>query len=116
MVKVLVKINRVIHYGILLFIVGGWLVPIGAVLLTHMVFIPLVMLQWKLNNGQCLLTNLENFFQGEKKTIGEQQGQFIKGIANHLLGYTPADDKLRKGLYAAITFAWLFSLLHYFLR
>jgi hypothetical protein len=59
-----------------------------------------MILQWRFNQGTCLLTNLENWIDGagpgQKK---EQDGQFIKSLLGIFCREIPADRTIKKGLY-----------------
>jgi hypothetical protein len=65
-------------------------------------------LQWKLNHGRCLLTNLENWIRGEEPH-GEES-QFVKSILRRCLTTMPSDLKIRWGIYLVMWMVWGLSL------
>ena len=52
-----------LHVAMLLFIVAGWLLPVRALLIGYLVFLPLVMAHWKLNRDACVLNNIETWLR-----------------------------------------------------
>ena len=78
-----------------------------------LVLIPLMVLQWQLNKGTCLLTNLENFLLDEKVERSEQQGQFIKGLLAKFCKEIPSDTWIKFGLYGIVLLSWTTSWLRY---
>ena len=93
----------------LLFMVFGWLLPGKDVLKVHIAFVPLVIIQWQLNNGTCLLTNAENLLSREKRDRNQQQGQFIKGVLGRFMKELPTDSQIKILVYALILGAAGFS-------
>ena len=68
---------KLLHMSCVLFLFLGWALPKSA-LLAHLLFIPIVMLHWWTNGGQCVLTQLENRLRG--KVPKTAQGQFVSGV------------------------------------
>ena len=52
-----------LHFAVLIFIVGGWAVPVPAVLYVYLAFLPLVILGWQLNKNSCILNNIESYIR-----------------------------------------------------
>ena len=68
---ILINILKSLHLTFLIFIILGQFSPNLLFCKIHLVLIPLMVLQWQLNQGTCILTNLENALQEippEKKT------------------------------------------------
>jgi hypothetical protein len=80
-------------------------------LLTHLVFIPLLILQWKLNNGRCLLTDLEYLLQNKplKPADGDNSNGFVKNILTQLCKQTPSDRQVMLLMYIIMAISFLLS-------
>lgn len=111
----LVVTIKISHLAILFFVVFGWLISNPKLLTIHLVFLPIMILQWQLNQGTCILTNLENYFRGEVSEKNEQQGQFIKAILGRCFNPLPTDATLKKVVYGIIFLSWLLSASHLWL-
>jgi len=84
----------------------------------HLIFIPLVILQWKLNKGTCILTNMEHALKGEdseQSSSGEerdaQQGRFIKSILGKCFNPLPSDKNIQIGIYLVMLTSAAISLI-----
>ena len=110
MKNLVIKLLQLFHLLIVLFVVFGSLAPDPLTLKIHLAVIPLLMVQWFLNDGTCYLTNLENMIRGtsiEKKS--QQQGQFIKKILGLFFQTMPTDSQVKIGLYAILVISWSIS-------
>ena len=111
----LVAIIKISHLAILIFVVFGWLIANPTVLTTHLIFLPIMIVQWQFNQGTCILTNLENYVKGEVAEKTEQQGQFIKTILGKFFNPLPTDATLKKVVYGIVFLSWLLSASHLWL-
>jgi len=50
---------NILHSGILLYIIFGWIANGVSWLAIHIIFCMLVILQWVLNNNRCILTDYQ---------------------------------------------------------
>ncbi len=110
--KVLLGLLKIVHLVILLFVVFGWLLPRNW-LLIHLIFVPLMVLQWQFNQGSCILTNWENAIRGNTKIKTQQQGQFIKGILGKFCQPLPSDAVIKRWVYGVIALSWILSAIHW---
>ncbi|WP_413165186.1 DUF2784 family protein [Capilliphycus salinus ALCB114379] len=99
----------------LFFVLFGWIIPSQFWRIIHLIFVPVMIIQWQFNQGTCLLTNLENKLRGETSQKQQQQGQFIKSIVGKCFNPLPSDDTLKKGVYGIIFTSWLSSATALFL-
>ena len=78
----------VLHLAILLFIVFGWALPVPALLVFYLVFVPAVVLQWQFNKGSCLLNNVESLLRtGRWRDPGNaEEGAWLLGVDKSALG------------------------------
>jgi len=102
MKNILLFIIRTAHFLALLFIVFGWLSWSKTFLLMHIIFVPIVIVQWVLNDGTCFLTNLENFILAKEINPKEEQGQFIKLLLSRCFNPLPSDQKIKFTIYAVM--------------
>ncbi|NJK36748.1 MAG: DUF2784 domain-containing protein [Oscillatoriales cyanobacterium RM2_1_1] len=97
------------HLAVLLFICLGWVFPGRIIHQIHLVFVPLTILQWQLNQGTCLLTNWENQLAQTPPDKSQQQGQFTKKILGTCFDPLPSDQTLKRMIYGIILTAWILS-------
>lgn len=104
---------RSLHHGILLFVVFGWLFPQHEILIAHMLAIPLVILQWKLNQGHCVLTVLENrlLAKSEQK---ESEG-FVKNLLSRAFHIELTDEQLMQLMYVVMGVSFFISAVKFFI-
>jgi|GEM_PF-1244624 len=106
---------RVIHLGILLFIVCAWAFPFKLIWQIHLIAVPVTILQWQLNGGTCVLTNLENCLRGEEQDREKQQGQFIKSLLGRFCNPLPADRTIQCWIYGIMAAVWATSAVRLYL-
>ena len=95
-----------LHIACIVFLIFGWLLP-KAFLIPHMVFIPLVILQWRFNSNQCVLTQLQQKLEG--KTLNrEEEGQFVKELFKKL-NFEPSDRQLNFIIYGLFIISFVIS-------
>ena len=101
-----------LHLTILIFVFAGAFLP-QKFLLGYLIFLPLVVVQWWLNRGTCILTNLENWLEGNQKRRSDQQGQFIKTILGKFFDPLPEDKTIKLGLYVILISMWLIAWIRF---
>ncbi len=114
-IKLAVTLNRLLHIAVIGYILLGAFLSWGSPLRWYPLFTILVMVQWKLNQGTCLLTNLENFLLKKKKAKSEQQGESVKKIISLCFNPLPTDDKIRRGLYGLLFFFIAIALMRLYI-
>lgn len=112
--KFLIQIIRILHTGLIIFILFGWLLPFSEMLLFHIIFVPLVLLSWQFNNGTCFLTNVENYLSMSGVPEELQRGEFSRKLIKSITGKNPADETLRIIVWSLPVTAWVFSTIHYY--
>lgn len=103
---------RATHHAILLFVVFGWMFAQQEILIAHMITIPFVILQWKMNEGRCLLTDLENHFLSERED-SESDG-FVKGLIHKIFKVQPTENQVLGLMYAVMMISFLISCTKFF--
>jgi hypothetical protein len=107
--KILVQIFKLLHLSLLIFVILGGFSPNLLLCKIHLIIIPLMVLQWQLNQGTCILTNIENALQDASPNKKKQQGQFIKHLLSRCFNPLPSDQSIKIGIYSTITVAWSIS-------
>ena len=112
--KILVNSLKLLHLSLLIFVILGEFSPNLFLCKIHLILIPLMILQWQLNQGTCILTNIENALQDISPEKKQQQGQFIKSLLSRCFNPLPSDQTIKIGVYSTIVMAWLISALRIF--
>lgn len=66
--------TRTIHYGLMMFVGAPMCCDDKWVLRTHAIFIPSMILSWRIAGGRCILNVAENHF---RKRLGEETVHYI---------------------------------------
>jgi hypothetical protein len=107
-----------LHYAILAWGLGGWMIPADAWLIAYMIAMPLLALQWRLNRGVCVLNNLESWLAtGRWRDEGDpNQGGFFAGLIECTTGARPTAAAVNQLSYGLLTLFWTFAAIHLYLR
>jgi uncharacterized protein with PQ loop repeat len=105
-----IRFLRILHIGIVFFVIFGCLFDSRTVLKLHVLFVPLMILHWKTNNGRCFLTNLEYRLKGVPLNSIETEDGFIKSLLKYFMKTLPSDIAIRRGIYVVALACWLQSL------
>lgn len=95
-----------LHLGAIVFLLSGWLLPIEWLWL-HLMAVPAVIVQWWMNQNQCVLTQWQHRLQGHRPS--EAEGAFVRDLFAKL-GLKPSDRQLFLIIYGALAFSWALSL------
>jgi hypothetical protein len=78
-----------LHFAVMLYIVLGWLVPVHAMLVFYMWFLPVVAVSWLFNRNSCVLNNAESLIRyGHwRDPKNKEEGAWLLGIATRVTGY-----------------------------
>jgi hypothetical protein len=105
-----------LHLVFLAFITLGWTLPSRAVLIVYLIFLPAVILHWKLNGDACVLNNLENWLRYRRWRAPEQnpeEGAWLRTLLRNLTGIMLTRPAMDAIIYAAMTLFWLLGLGHF---
>ena len=106
-----------LHMLVLLFIVAGWLLPLRGALIAYLAFLPLVMLHWKLNQGACVLNNIESWLRHGRWRAPEknaEEGAWLRTLIASLTGIALTRTVMDAVIYAAMALFWVLALAHFF--
>ena len=104
--NLLLWLVRVTHLSLVVFVLFAWALPYSSLKIFHLFFVPLVILHWKTNNDQCIMTQWEMRLQGRTEKV---EGEFIKSLLR-LVRIELSREKLILLVYGLMIASWLGSL------
>lgn len=102
-----------LHVAVLIFIVAGWALPGRWPLLSYLGFLPLVVVQWRLNRGACVLNNLENRLRHGRwraPDLNAEEGAWFRTLIKNLTGAVFTQAAMDRVIYGALAIFWLLAL------
>ena len=106
-----------VHIIILVVIVLGWAWPEPHWLIAYLIFLPAMVLHWKLNRDACVLNNLENWLRHRRWRAPEtnrEEGAWLRTLLADATGITLTRARMDAVIYAAISLFWLVALARFF--
>lgn len=108
MTKALAKTVSWLHLFCIVYLVFGFLSPKSA-LLFHLIAIPVVILQWRLNKDQCVLTQLQKKLESSSPTQSiKQDSNFTKELFLKW-GIELSNKQLFMVIYGLLSISWMIS-------
>jgi len=103
-----------LHMALVFYGLFGWVIPSVPWLIAHLIFIPVLVVVWVLNNGVCPLNNLETLLTTGRwhDTDNDEHGSFLLTIVERYLGLTPTQGLMDRVTYGLMAFVWALSWLH----
>jgi hypothetical protein len=103
-----------LHVALVFFGLLGWLIPSAPWLITHLIFIPSLIVVWALNKGVWPLNNLESRLTTARwrNPANAEEGSFIVAIVARYLNLHPTQRTMDHITYALMALARGFSWLH----
>ena len=104
-----------LHLAILAFIILGWSIPSRGVLIAYLVFLPAVVLHWKLNAGTCVLNNLESWLRYRRWRAPErnpEEGAWLRTLIRSLTGIVLTRARMDVIIYAVMGLCWALAWRH----
>ena len=111
---ILSRACHIIHVALVVFVLAGWLIPIRQVVITHLAFVPVLILTWLLNRNTCPLNNLESrLLTGVwRNEENREEGSFLLVLVESYLRLHPTQRTMDAITYALMAFCWLLSVGH----
>jgi hypothetical protein len=103
-----------LHVAVLAFIVTGWALPWRGLLIFYLVFLPLVVAQWRCNRGACVLNNLENWLRHRRWRAperNEEEGAWFRTLVRNLTGIAVSRRIMDAIMHAAMALFWVLAVL-----
>jgi len=103
-----------LHLGIMLFIVFGWALPQRSALISYLVFLPAVVVQWQFNKNSCVLNNLESLLRTGRwrDTSNREEGAWFQGLVRSVLGLDLKPAHLDAFIRVMLVLFWSLGLIH----
>jgi hypothetical protein len=82
-------------------------------LAAYLIFLPMVVLHWRLNGGACALNNLENWLRYRRWRAPEhnpEEGAWLRTLLKSLTGIALNSASMDAVIYAAMTLFWSLGL------
>ncbi len=111
----LIPVLRAVHYAALAFGALGWAIPVKAVLIAYLVFLPALAVQWRLNRDSCLLDNLESWLKHGRFRAGAanpNEGAFLANLVHRLFGIRVLEPLASRLIYIAMAILFAFGAFH----
>ena len=106
-----------LHIVVLIFIVAGWALPFRPGLIVYLIFLPLVVGQWRVNRGACVLNNLENWLRHGRWRApehNEEEGAWLRTLVRRQTGIALTRERMDLVIYTCMALFWALALGHFF--
>jgi hypothetical protein len=103
-----------LHFAVMIFIVVGWTMWWPGALLSYLVFVPAVALQWQFNRNSCVLNNLESLMRNGtwRDAANEEEGAWLLTLARDVVGLRIPPAKMEVFIYLMLLVLWGLGLTH----
>ena len=106
-----------LHIVVLIFILAGWALPFRALVILYLIFLPLVVGQWRVNRGACILNNLENWLRHGRWRApehNEEEGAWLRTLIRRQTGLALTRPRMDLIIYAGMALFWALAWAHFF--
>jgi len=103
------------HFVVMLYIVTGWLVPWNPALFFYLGFLPLVFLQWQVNQDTCILNNIEGWLRTRRwrnKELNPEEGAWLLTLVSSITGWKLQPWMMNAFTYFVLAVLWLLGFAH----
>ena len=103
-----------LHIAILVYILIGWALPAGVGF--YLVFLPLMVLHWRLNQNSCALNNLESLIRSGRwrDPRNVEEGAWLKALIRAAIGVDLSVQQTDLISYVLLVGLWGLGLWHWF--
>jgi hypothetical protein len=104
-----------LHLAILAFIMLGWMSPGRALLIAYLVFLPGVILHWKLNADACVLNNIESWMRHGRWRAPDrnpEEGAWLRTLLTSWTGLMISRGRMDLIIYVAMAIFWVLAWRH----
>jgi hypothetical protein len=103
-----------LHLMVCAYMLGGWMIPSTSGLVFYLVFLPLVAMQWLVNRGSCVISNIETLIRTRRwrDSETEREGRFVSTIALSIFGVETSPSTVDSLSFGAIFVLWVLGFIH----
>ena len=103
-----------LHFAVMIFIVGGWTMWWPRALLFYLAFVPVVALQWQFNRNSCVLNNLESLIRtgAWRDATNGEEGAWLLTLARDVVGLRVPPARMEAFIYVVLLVLWGLGLAH----
>ncbi len=103
-----------LHLLLVTYAALGWLIPSVPALIAYLIYIPAMFLQWRFNEGSCILNNIENLIRHGRwrNPANREEGAFLKTLLEDMTGISPSQRQMNLAIYCLISLFWALGLGH----
>ena len=107
---------KVIHFLITIFVVGAWVLPWDKAWMFNLFLIPALIIHWKTNNNDCVLTNVERAWLEKNRPdlliADKAQGEFTRRMLKPFLGSRELTRvEMMRVIYGSMSASWIICAL-----
>lgn len=112
------SISHGLHMALVFFGLLGWVIPQDDWLIAHLIFIPGLLLVWRLNENSCPINNLETWLTTGRwrDPTNVEEGGFVRAAVARYAGLELSEPMMNSIIYGLMGLTWVFSWLHLWLR
>jgi hypothetical protein len=102
----------VFHLGVGLYILTAWAIPSVYALSLYLVLIPLVVAQWAMNRGSCVINNFESWLRTGywRHPSNPEEGRWLQMLIYWAFGIRPSGRHTDALCYGVMAVLWLLGL------
>lgn len=99
---------KIVHWVVVVYNLTGWLAASQAWLMAYLVFVPIMVIHWRLNNNTCILNNVETWIEsGKWRNEGNpEEGAFVHTALQRALGWAPPKKLFDQLIYVVMLILW----------
>ena len=103
-----------LHFVIMLYIVGGWAIPVHATLYFYLAFLPAVAAHWQINKNSCVLNNIESFLRHGtwRSQHNPEEGAWLMTLIKNATGIQIKPWQVDCITYGIMTVLWCLAVWH----
>ena len=103
------------HLLFSLYVLAGWIVSSKSSLAFYLFLLPFLAVQWRLNQGSCIINNLESWLRTGRwrDPDNREEGAFLLMLCDWQLRIRPHPQILDRFSYAVVLVLWLLGLSHF---
>jgi hypothetical protein len=104
-----------VHIAVLTIVTLGWALPGRNWLAFYLIFLPLMVLHWKINRDACILSNLENWLRHRRWRMplsNREEGAWLRMLLADATGITVTGARMNAIIYGAIALFWVLAAIH----